>query len=97
MTYHYDGFVEVNGVFVPQPGVGHPAIEQYREYLELVTLSSTDAVSIVWEPKRIVFVRSSALGSDDEGDDWRWTVWVDQWGRAMGMEDVMPVGAYSSS
>lgn len=76
--YRYDGFTEINGTFVPIPGLCHPAL---AEVADIVRFNDEDF--FILDTPLLEFTRSRVIGSRWDGADIYWDVWIDQYGRAV--------------
>lgn len=95
--YRYNGFTEIDGVFVPVPGLCHPALAAVADLIRSVDedyfvvpipvpISFSSGDDLTLEPVDIptlAFTRSRVVGSRWDGTDITWDVWIDQYGRAI--------------
>ena len=94
----YNGFTEIDGTFVPVPGLCHPALIDIAATVRdndqdsivlpiapLITAMSLHPSSLTPNPQfaYLEFTRSRVIGSRWDGVDIEWDVWVDQYGRAI--------------
>lgn len=76
--YRYDGFTEIEGTFVPIPGLCHPALVPVAEVVR-----NNDEDFFVLDDPPLEFIRNRVIGTRWDGVDIYWDVWIDQYGRAV--------------
>lgn len=96
--YQYSGFTEIDGVFVPIPGLCHPALAEVadlirsvdEDYFQVpiipppaVTISEDEVPLTLPSFATLTFTRNKVIGTRWDGVDISWDVWIDQFGRAI--------------